>query len=58
MHFVSIYENRRLKLVEIVLRSGGEGKRENDGGGKSKILRYILSTYFKYHNVFPYTIIC
>jgi hypothetical protein len=36
MSFVSLYENRRMKPVEIVLRSGGEGKRENDGGDKSK----------------------
>jgi hypothetical protein len=36
MCFVSIYENRKMKPVEIVLRSGGGGeKRENDGGNKS-----------------------
>jgi hypothetical protein len=35
MCFVSIYENRRMKPVEIVLKSMGEGKRENDGGYKS-----------------------
>jgi hypothetical protein len=34
MYFVSIYENRRMKPVEIVLRSGEGEKRENDGGGK------------------------
>jgi hypothetical protein len=34
MCFVSIPENRRIKPVEIVSRSGG-GKRENDGGGIS-----------------------
>jgi hypothetical protein len=34
MYFVFIYENRRMKLVAIVLRRG-RGKRENDGGGKS-----------------------
>jgi hypothetical protein len=27
MDFVSIYENRRMKPVEIVLRRGGEGRR-------------------------------
>jgi hypothetical protein len=32
--FVSIYKNRRMKTVEIVLRWEGEGKWENDGGGK------------------------
>jgi hypothetical protein len=26
--FVSIYENRRMKPVKIVLRRGGRGKRE------------------------------
>jgi hypothetical protein len=30
MYFISIYENRRMKPVDIVLR------RDNDGGGKSK----------------------
>jgi hypothetical protein len=31
MHFVSIYENRRVKTVEIVLK-GEWGAREKDGG--------------------------
>jgi hypothetical protein len=30
-----VYENRTTKLVEIVLRKGGDGKKENNGGGKS-----------------------
>jgi hypothetical protein len=36
MNFVSIYEKRRMKPVEIVLRRGGwgTGKRENNGRGK------------------------
>jgi hypothetical protein len=34
MYFVFMYENRRMKLVEIILRRG-RGMRENDGGGKS-----------------------
>jgi hypothetical protein len=33
--FVSMYENRRMKSVEIVLRRG-KGKKENSRGGKSK----------------------
>jgi hypothetical protein len=33
MCFVSIYENRRMKPAEIVLRMGGRGKKENDGEG-------------------------
>jgi hypothetical protein len=43
MCFVSIFENRRIKPIQIVLRRGEGGKRENDGGGKSNI--YIVSTY-------------
>jgi hypothetical protein len=35
MYFVFMYENRIMKPVEIVLRSGGGEKRENDGGGNS-----------------------
>jgi hypothetical protein len=30
MYFVSIYEKRRMKSVETVLRSGAGEKREND----------------------------
>jgi hypothetical protein len=33
MYFVSIYLTRRMKPIEIVLRSGEE--RENNEGGKS-----------------------
>jgi hypothetical protein len=32
IYFVSIYEDRRMQPVEIILR---KGKREIDGGGKS-----------------------
>jgi hypothetical protein len=46
MYFVFIYKNRRMKLVEIVLRKGRRGKRENDGGGNSKIYRKHI---YKYH---------
>jgi hypothetical protein len=35
MYFVSIYENRRMKPVEIILRRGFGENRENDGGNKS-----------------------
>jgi hypothetical protein len=34
MYSVFIYENWRVKPVEVVLKRG-KGKRENDGGGKS-----------------------
>jgi hypothetical protein len=33
MYFVSIYENRRMKPVEIVLRRGRGRKTQNDGEG-------------------------
>jgi hypothetical protein len=33
--FVSVYENRRIKPVEIVLRRGEGRSRENNGRGKS-----------------------
>jgi hypothetical protein len=46
MYFVIIYENRRMKLVEIVLR----GEWENVRGVKSKI--YCKAIY-KNHHVFP-----
>jgi hypothetical protein len=32
MCFVSVYENRKIKAFEVVLR---RGRRENKGGGKS-----------------------
>jgi hypothetical protein len=32
-----MYENRRMEHVQIVLRRGGRERRENNGGGKSKI---------------------
>jgi hypothetical protein len=54
--FVSIYDNRTIKPVEIVLRSREE-KRENNGGGKSNKIywKYIC----KYHNVSSCTtIVC
>jgi hypothetical protein len=53
MCFVFIYENRRMKPVEIVLR----------GGGKSRMIEgiYLTKIYFKhiykYHNVSPCTTI-
>jgi hypothetical protein len=50
-----MYENRRMKSVEIVLGRRGVGKRENDGEVKAN-LRYIISTC-KYHNVSPCTTI-
>jgi hypothetical protein len=31
--FVFIYDDRKRKPVEIILRRGGRGMRENDGGG-------------------------
>jgi hypothetical protein len=54
MCFTSIYKNRRVKPVQIVLRRGGGGKRENDGRGKSKI---YCKHKCKYHNVSPVQIL-
>jgi hypothetical protein len=56
MCFVSIYENRRIKPVEFVLRRGRGGKRKNDEGSKLKTYGKQIC---KYHNVSPSTtIIC
>jgi hypothetical protein len=55
MHPVFIYENRRMKPVEIFLRSGG-GERKMEGANLTKInYKHI----YKYHNVSTCaTIIC
>jgi hypothetical protein len=42
MYFVSIYINRRMKPVEIVLRRGKRGRERMMEGAN---LRYIVSTY-------------
>jgi hypothetical protein len=41
-YFAFVYESRKTKPIEIVLRREG-GIRENDGG--VNYLRYIVSTY-------------
>jgi hypothetical protein len=45
MYFVSIYENRRTKPVEIVLRRGWRRSRRTMEGTKYMQPRYILNTY-------------
>jgi hypothetical protein len=55
MCFVSTYENRRMKLVEIVLRRGGGRKRENDEGVHPT--KIYFKHICKYHNASPYTTI-
>jgi hypothetical protein len=35
IYFVYVYENRIMKTVEIVLRKGRGGMRQNDGRGES-----------------------
>jgi hypothetical protein len=50
MCFVFIYENRRMKPVEIVLRRVRRGRRKNDGGSKYKIHCKHIRTY---HDVSP-----
>jgi hypothetical protein len=57
MYFVFIYENRRIKSVEIVLRTGGGEKRENDGRGKSKICCKHTCKYFSVSSVKCYMLI-
>jgi hypothetical protein len=37
VYFVCIYENRRMKLFEIVLRRGVRAKRENNEDGKTNL---------------------
>jgi hypothetical protein len=39
MYFVSIYENRRMKPVEIVLKKGGRGRMMEEVN-----LRYVIGT--------------
>jgi hypothetical protein len=40
-----MYENRRMKPVEIVLRRGGGRRRENDRGDKSDMCKYHSVSY-------------
>jgi hypothetical protein len=35
MYFVYMYKNRTMNPIDIVLRRGEEGMRENDRGGES-----------------------
>jgi hypothetical protein len=35
MYFAFIYENKRMKHVEIILRIGGQEEEGEHGGGKS-----------------------
>jgi hypothetical protein len=56
MYFVSIYENRRMKPVEIVLRREGGRGRTIEGVNPTKI---YCKHVCKYYNVSPcITIIC
>jgi hypothetical protein len=49
MYFVSIYENRRIKPVEIVPRLG-----ERRGRTIERVnLRYVVSTYINFTMYFP-----
>jgi hypothetical protein len=43
MYFLFLYENKRMKHVEIVLKRGG-GSKENAGRGKSKIYCRCICT--------------
>jgi hypothetical protein len=52
MYFLSIYEIRRMKPVEMVARSSLGGERENDGRGEYPNKTYCMHIC-KYHNVTP-----
>jgi hypothetical protein len=53
---VSIYENRRMKPVEIVLRRGGEERRENDGG--VNLPKVYHKHICRYNNASPEQLLC
>jgi hypothetical protein len=55
MYFVFIHENRRMKPVEIVLRSGGGEKRKTM---ERVNLRYVVSTDVNITKYPPVLIIC
>jgi hypothetical protein len=56
VHFISIYENRRMKLVEIVVKGRGKEGRGQTMEGVN--LSYIYCKHIcKYHNVSPCTTI-
>jgi hypothetical protein len=44
MYFIFIYENRRMKLAEVVLRGWGGSRKENVRG--SKFNKYIVSKMY------------
>jgi hypothetical protein len=52
MNFLFIYENRRMKPVEIFLREGG-GKRKNDE--KVNLTKIYCKHICEYHNASPCT---
>jgi hypothetical protein len=52
MYFVFIYENRRMKLVESVLRRGKGMREKIEGAILTKMYYKCIS---KYHNVYPGT---
>jgi hypothetical protein len=51
MYFVFMYENRTMNSVEIILRKGGGGMRENDR--EVNLIKTCCNHIYKYHNVFP-----
>jgi hypothetical protein len=48
---VFMYENRRMKRADIVLRSGGERMRKTNGW--VNLIKMYCKHICKYHNVFP-----
>jgi hypothetical protein len=51
MYFVYVYENRIMKLVEVVLRRGRRGRRENDEG--MNLIEIHYKHICKRHNETP-----
>jgi hypothetical protein len=57
MYFASIYENRRMKPVEIVVRRGERNWEKMME--EVNLTKIYCKHIWKYHDVFPYTsIIC
>jgi hypothetical protein len=48
---MSIYENRKMKAVEIVLRREGV-KRDNDGANPTKVYFKYICKYYNYYTTY------
>jgi hypothetical protein len=50
-YYVLMYENGKMRPVEIILRRGREGIKKNDGGGELNKIYY--KNFSKCHNISP-----